>query len=68
MIEILGILASVMVLISFFMKSEKKIRVINIVGAVMFVIYGIIINAFSVWFLNLALVATHIVRLLELED
>lgn len=58
--EILGTLASIIVLISFLMKGEKKIRIINILGAIMFVIYGILINAFSVWFLNGALVFIHL--------
>lgn len=58
--EILGTLASVLVLISFLMRGEKKIRIINIVGALLFVIYGILINAFSVWFLNGALILIHL--------
>ena len=61
-IEILGTIASVIVLISFLMKSEKKIRLVNIIGAIIFVIYGIGINAFSVWFLNGSLCLVHIYR------
>lgn len=48
MYEIIGVIASVIVLISFVMNGEKKIRIINIIGALLFVIYGILINAFSV--------------------
>lgn len=58
--ELIGTLASVLVLISFLMRGEKKIRIINIVGALLFVIYGILINAFSVWFLNGALILIHL--------
>ena len=65
-IEILGTIASVFVLISFLMKGEIKIRLINIIGALIFVIYGIIINAFSVWFLNGALFLIHIIKLRKL--
>lgn len=61
--EILGTIASVIVLMSFLMKGEKKIRLINILGAVMFVVYGISINAFSVWFLNGALILIHLYKL-----
>ena len=64
--EILGTLASIIVLISFLMKSEKKIRIINIIGAIMFVIYGLLINAFSIWFLNGALVFIHIYYLIKI--
>ena len=62
--EILGTIASILVLISFLMKGEKKIRIINILGALMFVVYGILINAFSVWFLNGVLICIHIYYLL----
>jgi hypothetical protein len=64
--EILGTLASIIVLISFLMKSEKKIRLVNIVGAIIFVIYGIGINAFSVWFLNGSLCLVHLYRLIKM--
>lgn len=63
--EILGTLASVIVLISFLMKGETKIRLVNIVGAICFVVYGIMINAFAVWFLNGALCIIHIIKLLK---
>ena len=64
--EILGTLASVIVLISFLMKGEVKIRLVNILGALLFVIYGININAFSVWFLNGSLLIVHILKLRKL--
>ena len=50
--EILGIIASVFVLISFLFKKERSIRLVNIFGAIMFVIYGVLINALSIWLLN----------------
>lgn len=62
-IEILGTIASVIVLLSFLMKGETKIRIINILGALIFVIYGISINAFSIWFLNGMLIIIHITKL-----
>lgn len=64
-VEYLGVLASVLVLISFVMNGEKTIRLVNIIGAIMFVIYGICINAFSVWFLNAMLVLVHIRKVLK---
>ena len=64
-IEVLGILASVIVLISFTMPNEKLIRMTNIIGAILFVIYGIFVNAFSVWFLNGILCFVHIYKLLK---
>lgn len=64
-IELIGILGSVFVLLSFLMKDVRKIRIINIIGALLFVIYGMYINAFSTWFLNASLVCIHILYLIE---
>lgn len=63
MFELIGVIASVMVLVSFVMNGEKKIRIVNIIGALLFVVYGLLINAFSVWFLNGALLFVHIHKL-----
>ena len=65
--EIIGVIASVIVLLSFTANGEKKIRMINIIGALLFVIYGVLINAFSVWFLNGALLLVHINKLLKIN-
>lgn len=65
MYEIVGVIASLLVLFSFLMKGEKAIRTANILGALTFVIYGILINAFSVWFLNGCLVFVHIYKILR---
>lgn len=61
--EILGIIASLFVLLSFIFSSEIKIRLVNIVGAFLFVVYGIFINAFSIWFLNLIFIGIHLIKL-----
>lgn len=66
-IEVLGTIASIFVLISFLMKGEIKIRLVNIIGALIFVIYGLVINAFSIWFLNGALFLIHIIKLIKLR-
>ena len=65
--EILGTIASVIVLMSFLMKGEKKIRLINILGALMFVVYGILIKSFSVAFLNGVLILIHIYYLKKIK-
>jgi uncharacterized protein with PQ loop repeat len=59
-IETIGILAGALVLVSFLMKGERKIRLINIVGATLFIGYGILINSISVTLLNTGLVLVHI--------
>ena len=61
--EILGIIATLFVLVSFTFTAETRIRQVNIVGAVLFVIYGIFIGAISVYILNAALIVIHIYKL-----
>lgn len=63
--EAIGTLASILVLMSFLFSGEKKIRIVNIFGAMLFVIYGILIDAFSVWFLNGALLIVHTIKLFK---
>lgn len=58
--ELIGIAGTLFVLASFLMKDYRKTRIINIVGAALFVIYGITINALSTWLLNSVLIFIHI--------
>lgn len=64
-VEFLGILATLFVLMSFLMRKVETIRIINIIGAVLFVIYGICINSLSTWLLNAVLVIIHTVYLIK---
>lgn len=61
--EIIGLTATLFVLLSFLMKRIELVRIINIIGAVLFVIYGLCINALSTWLLNGILIVIHIVYL-----
>ena len=65
--EVIGVCASVIVLISFLLKGEEKIRIVNLIGAILFVIYGLLIHAFSVWFLNSVLVLVHLYKLIKFK-
>ncbi len=58
--ELIGITASALVLISFLMKGERKIRLVNIVGAIIFIAYGIMLKSVSVTVMNVGLVIVHI--------
>jgi len=40
LVEIVGYLASIVVLCSFVMKDVKKLRRVNMVGCLLFVVYG----------------------------
>lgn len=59
-VEILGIIATLFVLASFTLKGELKIRFVNSFGAMLFVIYGVLMQAWSIWILNIALLVVHI--------
>ena len=61
--EILGIWASFFVLVSFLMKKIWLIRTVNIIGCVLFIVYGILTGAWSIWFFNAALLVIHVVFL-----
>lgn len=63
MYELIGLVATLFVLVSFTANSEKRIRQINIVGAILFVIYGLLIAAPSVYILNGVLFVVHIYKL-----
>jgi hypothetical protein len=68
MIETIGFIATLFVLSSFLVSGEVKIRVINIFGAILFVVYGVLIGALSVWLLNGALLVIHIYKLQKLKE
>lgn len=65
--EIIGTIGSIVILISFFMNKENQIRLINMIGCIIFITYGLLINAFSVWFLNGTLLIVHIYKLIKLK-
>lgn len=52
LIQIFGYCATVLIAISLMMKSIVKLRIINLVGAACFSIYGLIIGAYPVFILN----------------
>lgn len=63
--EAIGIVGTIFVLISFLMKDIKMVRVINIIGAALFVVYGALIGALSTWLLNGILIIVHIIYLIK---
>ena len=67
MYELIGLIAGIFVLISFLFKNVRTIRLFNIIGAAVFVIYGILINALSVWILNGILIFVHLFYLTKLK-
>lgn len=65
MIEAVGVIASLIVISSFLFNDTKKIRIINTIGAALYVLYGILISSFSNVFLNSVLIAIQVYMLLK---
>jgi hypothetical protein len=66
MIEYLGIFASFIVLISLLMSSIKLLRWINLFGALLFGIYGLLIGSFPTVFMNVGIVLIDIYYLTKM--
>lgn len=54
--EIIGYIASLLIAVSLMMRSILKLRVINLIGAIFFTIYGVTIRAFPVAAVNFFIV------------
>ena len=63
--EIIGMIATAFIVIGFMFSSERKIRIINALGAVLYVVYGILIHSYSNIVLNSILVAVHLYKLIQ---
>jgi len=50
--DIIGYIASIILAISLLMKSLIRLRVLNGIGALIYIIYGILIEAYPVAVLN----------------
>ena len=66
MIELFGYLGSALVVVSMLMTSVMKLRIINTVGSVIFMIYALIIRSYPTALMNLFLVGINIYHMLKL--
>ncbi len=64
--EIIGYVASALVAISLMMSSLLKLRVINLVGAIFFTVYGLLIKAYPVAAVNFLIVLIDLYYLYEM--
>lgn len=67
-VEIFGYFASILVAISFLMKSIKTLRLINIIGSTCFVIYSIAIHAWPVALINTFIVGINLYHIFKKTD
>lgn len=63
--ELIGILATIFVFIGFTQKGTIRIRILNSVGSILFVVYGLLIGALSVWILNGACLILNIYKVIK---
>ena len=57
--EVIGYLASLFVLLSFFNKDMRKLRIVNSVGCGLFVVYGIMLGSIPIIITNVAILAVN---------
>lgn len=68
MIELLGIVGTVIIIIAFSFNSERNIRIFDTVGAMFFVAYGIITKTWSTVLLNGLLICVHCYKLIKIKE
>ena len=66
-LEIFGYIGMALVLISMMMTSVKRLRIVNMSGAVICAIYGIMTNTWPTALLNLGLLIIQVVQLYRLR-
>ena len=67
-LEFLGYAASAVIAVSLMLVSVVRLRIVNLLGSVLFVVYGLLIDAMPIVVLNVLMVAVnafHLARLLR---
>lgn len=62
-VELIGYAASLLILVSLLMTSLVRLRIVNAVGAAVFTLYGLLIDAPPVWVMNGAIVLVDLYQL-----
>lgn len=65
-VELIGYLGSILVAISLMMKSLLRLRIINLIGALFFTLYGVLLSAYPVAFLNGIIVCIDLYYLMQM--
>ncbi len=63
-IEIIGYLASIVLLVSFLKKDIKQLRIVNSIGCALFVTYGVLLSSYPIVITNLAIILINGYQLL----
>ena len=65
-LEVVGWIATFVVIGSFLINDMLKLRSVNLVGATLWLIYGIIAGSFSIMFLNIVVMCIQVFKIREL--
>ena len=65
LLEIFGYIGTALIILSMSMKSMNKLRVLNIAGSIISVIYSLIISAWPTVILNVCLASINIYHLIK---
>lgn len=66
--EIIGLSATVFIIAGFLLNGEARIRALNIVGAALYVAYGILIESPSNVVLNGVLIIIHAIKIYKMKQ
>lgn len=66
-LEIFGYIGTALVLLSMMMTSVRRLRLLNMAGSVISLIYALSVNALPVAALNLGLTVINLVQLIRLR-
>ena len=65
-IEIVGWIATFVVIGSFLINDMLKLRSVNLMGATLWLVYGIIAGSFSIMFLNIVVMCIQVFKIRQL--
>ena len=65
-LELIGWIGNVFVVISFLNNDTLKLRSYNLVGATLWLVYGIVAGSFSIIFLNVVVISIQIVKITQI--
>ena len=65
-LEIVGWIATFVVIGSFLINDMLKLRSVNLIGATLWLVYGIISGSFSIMFLNIVVMCIQVFKIRQL--
>ena len=65
-LELIGWIGNVFVVISFLNNDTLKLRSYNLVGASLWLVYGIVAGSFSIIFLNVVVISIQIIKITQI--